>query len=185
MKVWEQLERIGVCALAVEWAKANPEKTARELWEQCEWPEWLIWVLIKKSEEEEEQWPFASAVFLVICDIIERYTLQCFIESKYKIEAVTTKEALEVIRTSIHRGSCEDISFPSFPYPLYALEVIDLVWAVTGVGNKNYYTVEADASRSIIHVRNTILASPSNSKSKEDLSKELCDYIRSNVSVPL
>ena len=67
MKLYEELEKLGACREAVEWAK-NYDSFA-SAWKECERGDWMLWLCEKK--EGKPGWPSQKEIVLVGCDCAE------------------------------------------------------------------------------------------------------------------
>jgi len=67
------LEQGEVCTEALIWIKASGIATARELWDLCPEPGWLMWVLGSKSADPG--WYDRKEILIFLCDLVEQYAM--------------------------------------------------------------------------------------------------------------
>jgi len=72
--VIEELKKMHACPAAIVWMEANSTLSPRELWVVCPRPDWLMWLLVSKSAENNG-WPPLVEILMVLCDIVELHGL--------------------------------------------------------------------------------------------------------------
>jgi hypothetical protein len=51
MKWLEELEKLGTCKEALDWAKAGKFKTLKQAWEKCGRGDWMLWLWSKHPNQ--------------------------------------------------------------------------------------------------------------------------------------
>jgi len=95
------------CREALVWIrdglKKDPTLSLMNLWKSCSEPEWLMWLLMKKGSDSS--WPNCFTVFDLMCDIVEKYTIQ-------PLEAdICSKENYEILRAALGICRCYKLSY--------------------------------------------------------------------------
>jgi len=111
-----ELSTLGACPEALVWALAYSDKTAKELWEQCVRPDWLMWLLIKKRDTL--LWPTTTCVLSLLCDVVKVHTMPILINTP---EHGSLKDCIDMSRgflrnkfvSAIVTTPFGDIVFPS------------------------------------------------------------------------
>ena len=96
------LVRLGSSQELVEWAR---DRSLTEMWEQCERPDWMLWLCEKMIDEAD--WPTHQEVVLAACNCAQ--TVLHIYENKYPQSRVPRK-ALEVARSwASGRATLEEV----------------------------------------------------------------------------
>jgi len=72
------LESKDACIEAISWirneVKKNPILSPKDIWRMCPYPEWLMWLLLRKCINPI--WPDGPVVLNLLCDVVERYAIR-------------------------------------------------------------------------------------------------------------
>jgi len=83
-----QLVKINACNDAIWWVKNQKHLSPKQLWEKCNFPDWMIWFLIVTSNKINNS-PDLDSILLLLHDVIRIYILPHFIEEQHIIRIHT------------------------------------------------------------------------------------------------
>jgi len=196
-EVLQDLRELSACVSALEWVRRNSHKTPMEhrtpmeLWYACSVPNWLMWLLFRKSEESG--WPDAIAVRYLLCDVVEEYAVGAFKQSNNFKNIAILKAGLDASRKYL-RGeySTRDL------YASITLILSDVLpssrsmechacCAVCEAGD----VVVTKPPYGFIRAHNAVCSTVdafvlgSLHGDFSSVQKDICDFVRGRVSVPL
>jgi hypothetical protein len=179
----DSLFALDACAHSIEWAET--QANFKEAWNNCSRPDWLMWLLYNKREDEN--WPPATTVALMLIDIAaelipedhpdqQLFDILFNVEQFYLADDVPTREKL--MMQSLEYMDYVDNKYLSYSWGEDRIyNAIRLILSQMPDGEDSYLGIIDNLSAYGHYVR---------TENAEYLASGMltCDMIRSRINVP-